>query len=117
MSISVESMDATVIIKEWLSQKVQRKEYWTNDWLLLENGVWMQDESRPFEWQEPDEVFSIHFIRKPEGLYFKLLPLLVSYKDDYGVDGLFAVDDQVHEQFYKVATPGLVGRDVSFYVS
>ena len=117
MSMYVESMDATVIIKEWLSQKVERKEYWSNGWLLLENGLWMQDETRHFEWQEPDEVFAIHFIRKPKGLYFKLLPLMVSYKDDYGVDGLFAVDDQVHETLYKVDTHGFVRRDVSFYVS
>ena len=80
---------ATQCIHDWLYAIAKAKGNWWNDWVHLENGLWMYNENQFYEWQEHDEVFSIHTIEKKDGLYYKLLPLNIEYKEEYGYDGFF----------------------------
>lgn len=64
-------------------------DYWTNQWVLMVNGLWMETERTFYEWQDDDEVFVIHLFPGEVCMYFKLLPRGISYKESYGHDGYF----------------------------
>ena len=63
------------------------KEWWRG-LVVMENGVWLEDENVAFEWQEHTEVFNLHFERKNSVVYFKLLPKYnYKYEASDGFDG------------------------------
>ena len=63
------------------------KEWWRG-LVVMENGVWLEDENVAFEWQEHAEVFNLHFERKNSVVYFKLLPKYnYKYEASDGFDG------------------------------
>ena len=63
------------------------KEWWRG-LVVMENGVWLEDENVAFEWQEHAEVFNLHFERKNSVVYFKLLPKYnYKYETSDGFDG------------------------------
>ena len=63
------------------------KEWWRG-LVVMEKGVWLEDENVAFEWQEHAEVFNIHFERKNSMVYFKLLPKFnYKYEASDGFDG------------------------------
>ena len=39
------------IIHDWFIDRAKQKYDWDNDWLLLQDGLWMEDETHFFEWQ------------------------------------------------------------------
>ena len=63
--------------------------YWTNDWLLMDGGLWMETERTFCEWQDNDEVFVVHLFPSEVHMHFKLLPHGIDYKESYGHDGYF----------------------------
>ena len=64
-------------------------DYWTNQWVLMDNGLWMETERTFYEWQDDDEVFVIHLFPDEVYMHFKLLPHGIRYKESYGHDGYF----------------------------
>ena len=63
--------------------------YWTNNWVLMDSGLWMETERTFCEWQDHDEVFVVHLFPSEVHMHFKLLPPGIEYKDSYGHDGYF----------------------------
>ena len=64
-------------------------QYWTNDWVVIDGGMWMESERTFYEWQDDDEVFVIHLLPSDICMHFKLLPHGIPYKEAYGHDGYF----------------------------
>ena len=67
----------------------RERHYWTNDWVLLDEGLWMETDRTFYEWQDDDEVFAIHLFPSENLMHFKLLPHGIPYKESYGNDGYF----------------------------
>jgi hypothetical protein len=106
---------AEYIIGEWLLEKARQRTYWTNSWLLMDNGLWMEDEEHYKEWQDHSEVFKVHFIVKDARLYFKLMPLGVPYRQSYGVDGFFQYFDTVNDDYEFVPVYGAHNGHIYMY--
>jgi len=81
------------LIHDTFNMMKANREYWTNDWLLMDDGLWMETEKTLFEWQDNNEVFRIHLFPKDELLYFTVLPPRVVYKEElHGHDGYLGCD-------------------------
>ena len=89
------------MIHDWLIDQAKQKTDWDNDWLLLQNGLWMEDESHFFEWQEHDEIFRIHLFPTRSVIYFKLLPPHIMYSEECGFDGFIHKWDPLTEKNIK----------------
>ena len=63
--------------------------HWTNNWVLMDGGLWMETEQTFCEWQDHDEVFVVHLFPGEVHMRFKLLPRGITYKESYGDDGYF----------------------------
>jgi len=66
-----------------------RNENWTNNWILMKGGLWMETEQTFCEWQDNWEVFVVHLFPGEVYMSFKLLPPGIDYKESYGDDGYF----------------------------
>ena len=84
----VQSMAIAGIHRLFDKMKCDR-DYWTNQWVLMDNGLWMETERTFYEWQDDDEVFVIHLFPDEVYMHFKLLPRGIRYKESYGHDGYF----------------------------
>jgi chemotaxis protein histidine kinase CheA len=83
----VSNEQLTQQIYEHFTTAMKSKEWWSG-LVVMENGVWLEDEKVAFEWQEHAEVFNLHFERKNSVVYFKLLPKSnYKYEASDGFDG------------------------------
>ena len=73
------------------------KQYWENEYLLMDHGLWMFDENHQYEWQNNSDIFNIHWVPMEDGLGFKLLPIDKKYESldhkDTIIDGFASIDD------------------------
>ena len=107
---------ASRVIHDWFSELTKNKDYWENDYLKLDNGLWMATENTRYEWQDHNSIFEIHIFPKNEIMYFKLMPVGVRYTYSCGYDGVFSIHNENIEDEYIIANGKLTNKCKLEYV-
>ena len=74
-------------IDNYFTELKKTKGNWTNGLLCMEHGTWLEDENRPFEWQDNSEVYSVHLMTKGYIVYFKIMPTCILSNNTHPFDG------------------------------
>lgn len=88
-------------IDQWFCTMKNNKEDWKNDYLMMEDGMWMEREGFVYEWQENKDIFCIHSFVENDTLFFKLLPIGIQYNPSFGYDGVVREDGELDDEIIK----------------
>lgn len=82
-------------IHSYFTGMKEMREYWENGLLVMDDGLWMVDETHFHEWQDDSEVFKVHWMPRDDMLYFKLIKVDGRYEESDGYDGWFERNDNL----------------------
>lgn len=84
-------------IHAFFTEWKRTKNYWENEYLVMDRGLWMFDERHQYEWQNDEDIFNIHWVPMKDCLGFKILPLDKKYESldstDRKIDGFVRMDE------------------------
>ena len=90
-------MDSPILcIHKWIDHMKLNKEYWSSEYFIMDNGLWMENERHFKEWQSHNDVFHIHLYHSAGDIYFKLLPIGNSFNNEL-YDGVLTNDPSFND--------------------